>query len=257
MADTQRLSDRLCAALKAIERIEKRGHNDKFNYDFATESDIADGVRAALSDQGIALQVAVVSVEMRELGKTSSGSVMWLTTAKMELSLRAGDECWTSAFYGTGTDTGDKGLYKAITGGVKYFLLKTLLIPTGDDPEREQEPVKAAAPRQTVAPKPAASKPTPKPVDIGTLEGPFGITRIYSCEPDKRRPGKVVFDDGIEATTFSESDIAMAKQLKNTSVLRGLERVEKNGKVYVNLAAIAPYHEMDAPTPDDEEPLPF
>ena len=36
---------------------------------------------------------------------------------------------------GSGTDTVDKGLYKAITGGIKYVLNTNFLIPTGDDPE--------------------------------------------------------------------------------------------------------------------------
>ena len=35
-----------------------------------------------------------------------------------------------------GADTGDKALYKAYTSGVKYFLLKTFLLPTDDDVEQ-------------------------------------------------------------------------------------------------------------------------
>ena len=252
MADTQRLSDRLCAALKAIERIEKRGHNDKFNYDFATESDIADGVRAALSDQGIALQVAVVSVEMRELGKTSSGSVMWLTTAKMELSLRAGDECWTSTFYGTGTDTGDKGLYKAITGGVKYFLLKTLLIPTGDDPEREQETVKPAAPRQAAAPKSAPNQP-PAPASTTDTGEVFSVVKVY----DSKKPYGVVFSDDVKATTFDGDVRDQAKDAAELGyeVRRQLTTKEKDGRTFTNLIALWPVE--SSPPPPDDDPTPF
>ncbi len=32
---------------------------------------------------------------------------------------------------------GDKGIYKAMTGGLKYALLSLFLIPTTDDPERD------------------------------------------------------------------------------------------------------------------------
>ena len=36
---------------------------------------------------------------------------------------------------GQGADKGDKGMYKAFTGGLKYFLMKMFMLPTGDDPE--------------------------------------------------------------------------------------------------------------------------
>lgn len=37
--------------------------------------------------------------------------------------------------WGQGVDSGDKGIYKAITGANKYFIYKLLNLPTGDDPE--------------------------------------------------------------------------------------------------------------------------
>ena len=42
--------------------------------------------------------------------------------------------------YGQGMDQQDKGIYKAFTGAEKYFFLKTLLIPTYDDPENDKTP---------------------------------------------------------------------------------------------------------------------
>jgi hypothetical protein len=48
------------------------------------------------------------------------------------------DEIIEGSFEGSGIDQGDKALYKAITGGIKYILSSTFLIPTGDDPENEQ-----------------------------------------------------------------------------------------------------------------------
>lgn len=43
----------------------------------------------------------------------------------------------TSTFYGEGFDKGDKGLYKAYTGALKYYLANTFMVATGDDPEVE------------------------------------------------------------------------------------------------------------------------
>lgn len=41
----------------------------------------------------------------------------------------------TSAVSGEGMDKGDKAIYKAYTGAIKYFLANTFLVATGDDPE--------------------------------------------------------------------------------------------------------------------------
>lgn len=43
----------------------------------------------------------------------------------------------TSSFYGEGFDKGDKGIYKAYTGALKYYLANTFMVATGDDPEVE------------------------------------------------------------------------------------------------------------------------
>ena len=39
---------------------------------------------------------------------------------------------------GEGADPGDKAPYKALTGALKYALLQSFLLATGDDPEDER-----------------------------------------------------------------------------------------------------------------------
>jgi hypothetical protein len=85
----------------------------------------------------------------------------FIVTADMILTVLDGDtgEAWECKWLGCGQDAGDKGIYKALTGGYKYFLLQLFMIPTGDDPEkdtrkpkeqrqerREGPPVDSAAP---------------------------------------------------------------------------------------------------------------
>ncbi len=52
----------------------------------------------------------------------------------------------TGPFVGQGEDSGDKGVWKAVTGAIKYVLTSNFLIPTGDDPENDsaKEPVRRA-----------------------------------------------------------------------------------------------------------------
>jgi hypothetical protein len=46
---------------------------------------------------------------------------------------------------GEGLDPGDKGPYKAMTGALKYALMQSLLLASGDDPEDERRDGSAAA----------------------------------------------------------------------------------------------------------------
>ena len=245
--------DKLAAALAVVQAglkpAVKDAVNPHYKSRYADLSAVWDACREALGANGLSIvQVGDVTDQYQAV----------LHTRLLHVSGQ-----WIGGVYPLApAAAGPQAMGSALTYARRYCLAALLGIVAEEDDDGNAASAPPARPRPATASyAPGASRPTPQQQPTtaiaGTLEGPFGITRIYSCAPDKRRPGKVVFDDGIEATTFSESDIAMAKQLKNTSVLRGLERVEKNGKVYVNLAAIAPYHEMDAPTPDDEEPLQF
>ena len=71
--------------------------------------------------------------------ETANKKPQMLTTVKGNVEFIDGDtgESYIAEGVGQGADSGDKGVYKAITGMMKYILLKTFLVPTGDDPERD------------------------------------------------------------------------------------------------------------------------
>jgi hypothetical protein len=50
--------------------------------------------------------------------------------------------------YGTGTDKGDKAVYKAMTGALKYGLRHAFLIPDESDPEADTSTDKATAAKE-------------------------------------------------------------------------------------------------------------
>lgn len=131
------LASKLAEVMAAVGRIPKRGYNDHFKYKFATESDVADRIRRELAERNVILIPAVTECVRHEMGKTSSGAVKALTELKMTFTFRDGDsgESITTPWLGSGIDTEDKGVPKAMTSGEKYFLLKMFLIPTGDDPD--------------------------------------------------------------------------------------------------------------------------
>jgi ERF superfamily protein len=151
--DKRRLVAKLAEVMTAVERIPKRGHNVHFNYDYATEADIVAAIRLELAKRHVMLLPAVTAMQRDPVGE--KGNV--LTTLIMDFTFMDGESGAeiTRPWIGAGTDTADKGCYKAVTGGAKFFLLKTFLVPTGDDPEAEQPaartPVKAI-PKAVVAP---------------------------------------------------------------------------------------------------------
>ena len=140
--------------------VQKTGKNTFHNYKYATEADFLALVKPLLEEFNLAVVASQENVTREELEPTKGGRRQWLTTVQMNFKLIDGDTgyCETLTSYGTGIDSEDKGLYKAITGCVKYFISKLFLIETGDDPERENEnetgddkpaSVKLATPPQT------------------------------------------------------------------------------------------------------------
>lgn len=133
---------RMAAAMAQLKRLPKRGHNDRFNYDYVTDSDVLDAVRSALGEQGIGFFTDVVDINRDRALTTRSGEmpITELTVDAMFADSETGATV-TVTWIGEAMDGQDKGVNKALTAAVKYGLLKTLLASTGeDDPDNTPEP---------------------------------------------------------------------------------------------------------------------
>lgn len=132
-----------------LAHVEKKGFNKAQQYAFARESDIAAQASALFAKHNVFMAQSVVGEpRITPLYKTRSGSEMFLTEVVLEVTFYDGDSDATLGplrFAGAGADTGDKGIYKALTGAEKYALMKTFLIATGDDPEADEKVDKEAA----------------------------------------------------------------------------------------------------------------
>lgn len=143
------LIQKLAAVMATIDRVQKRGRNENHNYDYATEADIVAAVRAGLSQHGVMFLLKNQSLAWDTLS-TRSGGQQRLCTITAQFVFVDGEtgETLEIPMVGQGSDSGDKAFYKALTGAVKYALLKTFLIPTGDDPENEPPPANQETDRQ-------------------------------------------------------------------------------------------------------------
>lgn len=127
---------KLAEVLTAVGYIEKAGTNASQGYKYVMAAQVADKVREELSKRG--LSIVPATVDVIESGKTISEKQSLIT---LKVTWRITDS-ETGEFVefqsvGSGSDSTDKGVYKAQTGALKYGLLMGFLIPTGDDPENE------------------------------------------------------------------------------------------------------------------------
>ncbi len=134
---------KLLAVMKDCGYIQKDKKNTFHGYSYASEAAIKDRVHEALVEHRVIPQVSLLGLTEREITRVNAkGQTIseWLTTANVHYKFYCCDtgEFIEGTFYGCGIDPSDKGLYKAITGAIKYLLTSQFLIPTGDDPENDE-----------------------------------------------------------------------------------------------------------------------
>ena len=117
--------------MTSIGIIEKDKTNDFHKYKYASEFAIKKAVHEALVNEKLILQLS-------EKSHTKEANITTVTFEYCFIDIETGDKM-CGLFSGSGEDKGDKGLYKAFTGCLKYLLTTTFLIPTGDDPENDKK----------------------------------------------------------------------------------------------------------------------
>lgn len=175
---------KLLAAQKAITAIGKTGHNDHFHYDFFEEREVLRVAREALNDAGLAFFYSVNEVSDREV-TTAKGRAELLTDVKMACTIFDAEsgESVSGGAIGRGQDGQDKGVNKAIVAGLKYWLLKVLMIPTDDDTEKSVNTNEGGnVPRQRSAPR-ASTPEVGDMIDCPVCDGPMWDNRV-----DKKNP---------------------------------------------------------------------
>lgn len=143
MPVSQKLAQKILAVVAAVSNVPKNGTNAFQKYKYVQEADILDAIREELVKNNLIVLPSArhVGVENYKTDKNNFFVVADMVFTIVDCETGETVEC---CFEGHGIDTGDKGLYKAYTGAMKYFLLKTFMIPTGDDPEKTTEHDKPA-----------------------------------------------------------------------------------------------------------------
>lgn len=132
--------EKINAVMKEIEYITKDDKVEFGNtkYKAISEEKVTTTVRNELVKQGIVIIPVEQQSENKELIRTDK-SVNMLTSVHVKYRIQniedVNDYIEVES-NGTGVDTQDKGVGKAMTYAYKYMLLRTFAIPTGEDPDK-------------------------------------------------------------------------------------------------------------------------
>jgi hypothetical protein len=115
------------AELNYIQKTDKKVNNQ---YTFVTHDAVSEAIHPLLVKHGIVM-VSTVDTWAQDGNRTSADVTVTFINADKP------DESVAVKTFGFGIDPQDKGAGKAISYACKYAVLKTFVLETGDDPERD------------------------------------------------------------------------------------------------------------------------
>jgi hypothetical protein len=148
----------------AVTTVEKKGYNDHHKYAYVREPELFEAVRGGLADAQIMILPCVTGLD-----RSPS-----LVTLQMDFQILDGQsgETLHIPWFAEGQDNSDKGINKALTAAMKYFIYKLFLIPTTDERGEYTD-----AENTRFSPEAAPTARVPAPVSMSN-----GATRIRKVD---------------------------------------------------------------------------
>lgn len=176
------LAQAVARVMQRVRYVRQTGENKFHRYKYASDEDILGAIQPEMANEGLALCPSNVVVSTVEHTPTRKGDAQWRTDILVTYTLRHGPSGMQQVIMaaGCGIDGEDKGIYKALTGALKYALRHLFLIPTGEDAERD-EPRREPAREE---PPPERQKATAD--DIKALRAAF-FTKWNGFAPPPRK----------------------------------------------------------------------
>ena len=159
------LIDKIAAAFRAVDKLQRRGRNQTRRYPYTYASDVLEGVRDKLLRQGILIHATEGKPEYTRNVATTNGGES-ITECNLQVTytfIDATTKLEPMTFNGVGRDVEDKSLYKAATGAQKSLLKRFgLMAETTDDPEwDDQDPGESGETLDDIAPPRVRRKERP------------------------------------------------------------------------------------------------
>lgn len=138
----QTKKNKLRKLLKEKGILVKGAHNDFDDYEYFSEAQYKELFTELLSECD--LELDSTELEVRFIDGTEKQKYGALVTINFILTDIETGYSMEYIHSGIGFDKGDKALYKAKTGAIKYFFATSFLVATKDDPERDDNERKSS-----------------------------------------------------------------------------------------------------------------
>ncbi len=233
MGETPNIHQRIQAIMRDVEYVQKDGRlqMDRGSYTYTSHDAVIAKIRPALVAHGVVLEVDVISY------KTDGNRTEVLLSVSFVNVDDPADRVGVTGL-GFGIDKQDKGPGKAVSYAMKYVLLKTFALETGDDPERDNidhvtaqdtgAPAQETVPANLLAHTPARSALYAKITDLrskhGLTEAAFQEWREESF--GGKRAADMSLDElraFIQAMKDHFAPNKLSKPLNNKGLLEQLE----------------------------------
>jgi hypothetical protein len=219
---------------KDLGAVEKSGKMEfgQTRYNYRKLDDLVNELQPLLIKHGVIIVPSVKEVQHDKFSVDKrdykSGVVTQSTNFKATVVIEytfvdadSGDKFTVSAI-GEGLDSGDKASYKAMAGCLKYALSYALMIPTEEDPDKENLKVQV-----TVNAKPEEPKtPVYKDPLVAPVQDNVKVRKIFALAKQKY-PEKSADDfKEMAKRRFQVSSFTMIDNTQLDKIIEGLEKVE-------------------------------
>ena len=159
---TTPLSVRLLAVMEEFGTIDKGGYNSHSNYKYVKEADVARKFQELLVKHRVFVFSSIIDSKTVPT-QTSSGKSAFYSKVVVEytfVNVDQPEERHSVQAVGEGMDTGDKAIYKAITGAHKYMLIRNFNLGSDEDAEKDSPGESRQQRQQSNGARPASAQPT-------------------------------------------------------------------------------------------------
>lgn len=150
------IHERILAVMEECGYVQKDGYNSFSKYKYVTHDAVVEHVRPALIKHRVLAVSTMLEVEWPDGSKTNAGKSNNVCRVKMQTKFINADnptDFIEVEFWGEAADTGDKAIFKAISGVKKYILTNTFALATGDDPEQDSPDYRQPKGNKTTQPE--------------------------------------------------------------------------------------------------------
>lgn len=154
------LAEKIAKASQDMGAIAKDGYNkSQGGWNFISESAIKTAARRVMSQYGFSIIPKSIKDVTRYERKTSKGGTLYFYDVTQTFLVTDGKESYESEMMGTGSDSGDKAINKAVTVALKNFEKQLFNVSDQDeDPDAITPPATISTKYQSTQPKKKTTK---------------------------------------------------------------------------------------------------